>query len=348
MANFIIKKTTAYLSYIISYSLWNEILSNKTKKIGSSFMFNIKKYDIIFFYEKGKGFVGILQALSDQKLNLKKIIIWKNDNLNKYCFDYNTFVALDAKVKVSEIINTIKSDMVGYKNTVSFCNKQLAGMYTLVPLDNTKGKLLLTKLIELGISADADEAEGNTENDSEGNTENDSEGNTENDSEGYTENDSEGNTEDNSEDDSEDNTEDDSGSTNSVSSPEEEHVITKGRINMIPIMVLPCKNLVLPNCTKKRAKYIRNHMRMCLSCNVINNNNLDLSTCFNKDCILEYALVDDIEPQCYDGIEAYHALEPYFPHSHKYEPFDVIRFLYIDTDEVYEDCILILWAKYFI
>ena len=338
MANITIKKSTSYFMYVVQSSFWLSICKNNI--LGFSFLYDVNKDDVIIMYEKGKGFLGLCQTDTKLKKNNNKHIC-SDENLNKYYAAIKTLVKFDKKITVSTVFDSIKEDVIGFKNVSSFCKKYLSGLYTVIDIHQHKGKILMKQLLQHITATD-------TNTDTDTNTENTfiskkikvSKEKLEKSVSSYATN-STNNSINNSTNDSE------TTLINTETTTIDTDIITlTSKIDMIPIMIIPCNNMIIPHSKKKKIKYILDHLQKCTYCEQTNNNNAELLSSVNDKCIISYKIVTTDDDILRDSLEAYHALEPYYLNSDKANiESNELKLLYINSDELYEDCILILWTK---
>jgi hypothetical protein len=145
------KKDANYWIYTLSDNYWTEY-SKYTGMYASSYHNNnIVKNDIIIVYSKKfrikNGFVGILRADEDQT-DKNNVRIFKDISMNKFSIKCNYMTFFDEVIRIENIIDCIRMDVPGYRDTSSFRSKYLKSNLGFTKLVHN-GNILLKKLFEL-------------------------------------------------------------------------------------------------------------------------------------------------------------------------------------------------------
>ena len=142
--------------YTITESVWNHLCRLYAKKDYYFSCFKnyiVKSNDHIIFYQKSdnpakRGFVGMCQTESDLQLNVKKIKIFNDINLNTFYCTVKNVTLFYTVIKISNINNDLKKQTTSYKSLQSFSCKYLKKIeeFTTLPLDI--GKKIINILID--------------------------------------------------------------------------------------------------------------------------------------------------------------------------------------------------------
>lgn len=307
--------------------LWIYILSKKTYDDYSKTNFKyishidnpgISKSDIILIYlknRKSSGFSAILKLNSDFKLNNQKIKIFRDDNLNLYYSDIGDKIIFPKPVRAAILFdkNQLKFFQTRYLKDINIINK----------FDNQAD--ILNKLLDIHknpntkIQSDKKPIKkpknpnprisDNTSSDSQ------SDNNSEN---------------------------PDIFIKNSENISDQE---SEDEFGYIPILILPCNSLELPKIPDiNKKKYFITHYQTCQSCDIINNNNGELSSII-QEADFEFMEITQKNNAYLDiPLESYLALKKYEPLDSKSKKY--IRVLYINNShELYNGCYLITWSN---
>lgn len=151
MNDFIIKAKENVWIYIIYPTLWNEYVEYIKKTtfcfFGCHYRYNIKKNDIILFYEKSKksSFIGISRAQGDIFENDNDYKIFVDVTSNKYLIELNSIIVLEKRITIFQLLKSDVFDVTDKKFMGMYLKKN--NEFNLVS-DIKTGKLLIESFIK--------------------------------------------------------------------------------------------------------------------------------------------------------------------------------------------------------
>ena len=332
--NLKILSTSKFWIYNLSKNNYSDYIKSEVNYITFFEPKNINKNDIIIIFCKDRlnnGFGSILQVDGIPLKNNIDINIFKNDNLNRFYLKIKFKKIFIELIKISEIINYLKTDEVGYKSVISFRTKFFKNPNSIVYMgSHLYGKKITEKLIELSNNNIKNKNNDITDDKEDKNISSDDE--------------SKENKDISSDDENKENEKNESDDENKENNNEKnnEEEIENG---FIPIIIIPCKNLKIESIINKdRIKYFIEHYKICNECEVTNNNNRELCSIINEAKFEFIEIKKEKHGYFNPPLECYLNLEKYEPIGIKQYPF--IRIVYINNDhDVYNKCFLITWCE---
>jgi hypothetical protein len=279
---------------------YNSYISYKVK-------LNIQPNDIIFLYlydPPNSGFIGIINVKCKEKYNKKNIKVFKDNLMNRVLIKFNYFRAFTIPIKLNEVIPILTENKKGFKSSYSFISTFLKHNMTLTKLYD-KGNTLLQTLYDINDNNkhQCSEEDSTNEDSIEDNITDSDISNQDVDEEPLHYNPNK-------------NSEEDNNTENSI----EENNDRRGQI---PILIIPCSNLILPKDRNQQIEYLRRHLLDCRECRRIDNNE-DRSIGRYIDCShLEFLTVND-ESHLFlqTGINSFHNCQ-------RHEPYDILGYPFI-------------------
>lgn len=291
---------------------------------------SIKKGDIILMYKRGigGGFIGIVNT-DDQQINNQegKIRIFNDNNMNRYCVKLSNFVKIPI-TKISDMENSFKDD-TDFKSSGSFKVKYITGDLCYSQPTNKFGKKLLEYLLSRTNNSSGVTSENENESDKPVKTK------------------KTGKIMLTNNDDYDDKIKDKKTKHDTKQKQEQDQEQeqdtddienTKG---LIPILINPCKKFIWPATNK--VTYFIKHYQTCMNCEIVNNNNYELTNILGNDTDIELLEIDDQDLENYSlAEEAYQSLKKYDPY--KKSKKNKIQIIYnMDLESIYANCFIICW-----
>lgn len=311
-----ITKNSRFWLYVLSKNYCTDITKNCDINVGFFENKDIDKEDVIMLYCKDgsrNGFLGILQLLEKPKLSNGTIKIFKDNNFNRFYSKLKYKKMFGDLIKPNEILNSLQTEVAGFKSVASFRSKFLKNLNTIIKIE-LYGKKIIDKLIEVSNSNDEISKQGN---DSEEIIYSEEESKSDNVSD-----------------------EEEESKCDSASNDEKEESENDDTNGLIPIMIEPCKNFEWSN---DRVKYFVEHYKNCKKCKVTNNNDRELCSIIDEAKI-EVVEIDEEEHGYFNPVlENYYALKKCEPLGATEYPF--VRVSYINNDhDIYNKCLLVSWC----
>ena len=349
------KSKCNYWIYTMSKSMINEYTSYNEMYISSFAKANLKIGDIIYLYSKKNaktGFVGILRVSSKMKDNDDKIQIFQDVNYNSYIAAVDNYIFFDKYINLSEVMDSIQMDVVGYKSTTSFRIKNLIHnncLEGLVYNGKELGKRLM-EFVEEESSCESDEYLETTGHEQESGINKvvdkyletiDDEQQSE--SEQHQSGIYKAMNEDSDQYSDKSIISDEDYSSENTESEEEDDGQDGG---IIPILVIPCEDFKLPK--KKKDKYFKEHYKSCNKCDMVNNNNVELTGMFNLSIQFK-DITDKDDVDLDDTLNAYFGLLNYILLVDDEDAINdelYIRiFNIMNGHKIYNNCLLVCLAQ---
>lgn len=371
--NIRIDDKSQYWIYMINDNMWKILLNNFNENKLNISVFNktpVLENDVILIYvkstqSKGSGFVAVGQVQNDMIKNNDKIKIFGDLNTDKYVAQMDSIYFLNSdRIKISEFKNVFLNT-TEFKSTQQFISHMLTGECVLNHLKYPKIGLefvkIILKLIDEHISEQNSQSQSQSSGKSRSNDKSKS-----NDKSTYSSTHSSieddnistsisdiSNQSDISDIDTNDTDTDshnsDSGSDNSDNSDDsgdsENSNDDKEIMTMIPIMIVPCKDLISNIIEYKKKnkfnliKLIIQHHNECQDCDVTNNNNKKpLEKTLNRLKIKNILYQINDHEEC---LNSYHCLKPY-PDD---ENLLYCKIYWIKNDPDFSKCLLVEYTS---
>jgi len=300
MVEIVLKKSTRYFIYVFPDSSYAEISFEKKTKLGFSFKFDIRNYDIVFIFRKkdgDTGFVAFAYIQSDQIYNDGEVHVHKDLNMSKFYCNCTIF-DLPKKYSIPSVFDLLKSDRNNYDKSVNFSKKIVPEIEMAQMICTEVGKKLFLYFLKKrkehkeSIELEQDYSEYIDTNTT------------------FSRDDSEC-------------------GYNSETDDDEDHFIT-------PVSVIFCDMFNIGIIEDKKIGNILKHLKVCRKCEIIDNNNFNALQRFNECC--QFIEVDDEQSDLDfdDIVESYHWDKPfvYDDTKNKSNIFYYIK----DIDSVYNNC----------
>jgi hypothetical protein len=322
----VIHSTTEYWFYMVTEDTWDQITNNFSKNkyiLSSYYEEKVSKNDIILIYKKHSplktGFVCICQASSNMKINSENTRIFKDKNMNKFCFVASSITQFNQIYRLTQIDTKLKTSYKDFK-IESFRKNYIKNQTTFIKIISSLGRALVEVLIHL---SDTEKPQDIVSTKSK------------------SESDESDDTDDTDESDESDDT--DSESESESESESDDVLITTGHI---PILMIPCPDFEWQKDNNKiTIDNFKKHYKSCDKCDKTDNNN----------CAIYPYLIDKNAKIICEEITDYDDIELYANHywnleNYKFElegdekKHNHVHIFRINSrDHMYHKCIMIVW-----